>query len=213
MITVALVQVGDYEGRGVEYVAALRAGLRRHLRVPHQVHLLTDEAASLFPGTYCRPADPSLRGWWQKLRLFKPGMFPDGDRVLYLDLDTTVVGSLDAIAAYAGDFAVLRDFYRPDGYGSGVMAWRAGASATARIWDSWCAADRPRLCGGDQAWIESAAPGADRLQDLFPGQLVSFKADGCAAGVPEGARLVCFHGRPKPHELGAPWWPEEAAAA
>lgn len=207
-LIIALVQAGDYEGRGAAYVAELRAGLRRHLRVPHQVHVVTDDAASLYPGAYCRPPDSSLRGWWHKLRLFKPGMFPDGARVLYLDLDTTIVGDLSAIASYDGTFALLRDFYRPAGYGSGVMTWRAPFGA--HIWERWNDAGRPIMAGGDQEWIEGSAPGADRLQDLFPGQLVSFKAD-CLAGVPEGARLVCFHGRPKPHELGAPWW--EAAAA
>lgn len=205
---VALVQSGNYQGRGEAYVDALRAGLRSNLAAPHRIHLITDAAASLHPGTLCRPADRTLTGWWQKLLLFKPGMFPDGERVLYLDLDTTIVGRLDDIAGYDGRFAILRDFYRPTGYGSGVMAWRAGFGA--HIWETWNAAGRPMPPGGDQQWIEQCVPDADRLQPLFPGQIVSYKAD-CARGVPAGARLVCFHGRPKPHELGAPWW--EAAAA
>jgi len=42
-------------------------------------------------------------------------------------------------------------------------------------------------------------PMAIRLQDIVPGQLVSFKAQ-CSDGVPDDARVVFFHGLPRPHE-------------
>ena len=60
-----------------------------------------------------------LRGWWNKLYLFKPGVLEG--RVLYIDLDTVIVGDLDPLAQYDGRFAILRDLFRPQHYGSGVM--------------------------------------------------------------------------------------------
>lgn len=198
MLTVALVQVQNYCGRGPEYVARLREGLARYLR-PKRICLITDDVAANYPGCRCKPADPALDGWWQKLRLFKPGMFPEGERMLYLDLDTVIVGDLRPLESYAGDFACLRDFYRHNGLGSGVMLWRSGWGG--EIWERWNAMGRPTNPGGDQWWIELTVPRADRLQDLFPGMFASFKAD-CQHGTPEGARAVCYHGNPRPHETG-----------
>lgn len=53
--------------------------------------------------------------------------------------------------------------------------------------------------GGDQQFIErvSFLPGVIRLQDVLPGQIVSYKAHRCDQGVPRAARLICLHGRPK----------------
>lgn len=197
-MNVVMVQTGNYCGCGVEYVDRLRSALARHLR-PERVYLITDDVASNYRGVRCKPADPTLTGWWQKLRLFKPGQFASDARMLYLDLDTVIVGDLSPLAGYTGDFACLRDFYRPDALGSGVMLWRAGA--VDAIWERWVAAGRPLHAEGDQWWIARSGVRADRLQDLFPGMFASFKAD-CAQGVPEGARVVCYHGRPRPHETG-----------
>jgi hypothetical protein len=52
-----------------------------------------------------------------------------------------------------------------------------------------------------------------RLQDVFPGQIVSLKrhcnpAKG-AKGPPVGARLVCGHGKPRFSERAAGWAHEE----
>jgi hypothetical protein len=41
----------------------------------------------------------------------------------------------------------------------------------------------------------------DILQEMHPGEFVSYKTH-CTKGVPDGARVVCFHGRPRPHEVG-----------
>jgi hypothetical protein len=54
-------------------------------------------------------------------------------------------------------------------------------------------------------WLETCVPGADVLQELFPGQLVDYKSH-CAAGrPPPGARVVNFPLKPKPHECGEEW--------
>lgn len=200
MLIVCCVNQGNYRGRGAEYVERLRAGVRRHLTLPHRFVEFRGDGSQT--GTNYLPDD--LPGWWSKLFLFRSETFPRLCRVLYLDLDTLVTGSLDEIARYDGEFACLRDFYRPDGLGSGVMAWRGGFGA--EIWDRWNAESRPLLPGGDQEWIERVTDRkADRLQDLYPGQIVSFKAD-CRDGLPAAARLVCLHGRPKFEDMAPDCW-------
>lgn len=177
-VTIACVNAHDYLGRGDEYVGKLRAACGRN-----ELRVFTE-------------AD-GLRGWWNKLQLFRPGAFPAGERVVYLDLDTVVVGDLGPLLDYRGPFAALRDFYRKWGLGSGVMAWEAGTCDD--IWTEWDRLGRPELRGGDQSWIEYMRPDAVRLQNEVPG-IVSYKVH-CLNGVPKHSRLVCFHGSPRPHEV------------
>jgi hypothetical protein len=206
-LSVAVVQTGNYLGHGAEYVHKLRRALRRHLTAPHEFYVVTDDAASLYRGMKVKPS--SLPGWWEKLRLFKPGMFPEG-RVLFLDLDTFIVGNIDDIAAYDGPFATLRDFWRKDGLGPAVMLWRTDAALG--IWEEFVSEGmRMTHPQGDQGFLENLDQGRfrrriDLLQDLFPGRFVSYKTH-CANGVPEGASVVCFHGKPRPHEAGG--WASE----
>ena len=180
-LTVALVNAGDYLGRGAEYVGRLVEGIEANMTVPHRFKIIGGE--------------PS---WWAKLDLFRPDAFPARERVLYFDLDTVITGPLDDLAAYAGPFACLRDFYRPWGLGSGVMAWEHGTCDD--LWTEWIAKGSPKLKGGDQVWVEVMRPDAVRLQDQFPGQFASWKRD-CVTGIPAGTRVVCFHGVPRPHQV------------
>lgn len=182
MLNVICVNTGNYLGRGADYVAKLQAGVARHLRVPYRFHVITEA-----PGA----------GWWSKISLFEPGRFEG--RCLFLDLDTLVVGSLDHMASYEGPFAGLSDFYHPERFASGVMLWTAGEAD--HVFTQWVNAGMPQFHEhGDGGWIGQMMPNAGRLQSLFPTQIVSFKAH-CARGIPKFARLVCFHGHPRPHEL------------
>jgi hypothetical protein len=132
-------------------------------------------------------------------------MFEPGERVIFCDLDTLIVGDLGDIASYSGRFAMQRDFFHSEAANSGMMAWEAGA--VDHIWTRWDEAGRPSFAqGGDQNWIAALEPDADRLQDLYPDQIVSFKRDCWLRGrIPEGARVCGYHGRPRPHECRAPY--------
>lgn len=176
-----------------QYVNRLYSMVRRNMTVPFTFTCFTDDATGIKCATRALPE--GVNGWWNKLYLFRPGLL--NGKVLYLDLDTIIVDSLDFVKDYRGDFAILRDFYRPDGYGSGVMLWNR---PQPEVWLGWLEALDPELPGGDQEWLERSLPDADRLQDLFPGKFVSFK-DHCTNKIPEGAAAVCFHGEPKPHQL------------
>ena len=150
-----------------------------------------------------------LVGWWNKIYLFKRGVL-DG-RVIFFDLDTVLVGEIDFLAHFDDEFAILRDFNRPDAFGSGVMVWNGSASND--VWDEFVRAGCPNLRRGDQVWIQKMRPNAALLQDRFPGKFVSYKNDS-REGPPPGASVVCFHGDPRPHEVDAPWmrqhWLESA---
>lgn len=138
-------------------------------------------------------------GWWSKMEVFRPDL-GIGD-FLYLDLDTIVRGNTAHMERGRG-LALLRDFYRPHGLGSGVMF--LPAAQRAEVWTAWIANPHRWMAehrdGGDQEFLERHwLAKAARLQDIYPGEIASYKAS-----PPEewqAARVVCFHGRPKPRDV------------
>jgi hypothetical protein len=188
-----------------DYVTKLHAMVARNITLGTEGRFIcfTDQPDELPGHIITKPLPEGVAGWWCKLWLFSAGLFDEGDRVLFFDLDTVIVGDLDAIAKYDGEFAILQDFYRPQGWQSAVMAWRAGFGA--HIWENWVAAGRPEVEGGDQAWIEECQrPIGHTWQNLFPGLFCSYKVH-CHPFPPDGASVVVFHGEPRPDNCGRPW--------
>ena len=203
MLNVACVCVGTKYSP--EYVEILYAMVRRNLAggLRGRFSVFTDAPAAFksMAGVQVREVPQGLEGWWAKLYLFSADAFPKGERVLYFDLDTVITGALDAIAAFDGRFAILRDAYRPTGLQSSVMAWEAGALTP--LWEQWDKVGRPQLPGGDQQWIEENLSRGliQTWQALYPGQFRSYKVE-CRNSVPKGTSVVFFHGFPRPHEAG-----------
>ena len=48
-LSVVVVQTNDYLGRGAEYVKKLRRQVRKHLTLPHEFFVVTDDPASFYP--------------------------------------------------------------------------------------------------------------------------------------------------------------------
>jgi hypothetical protein len=205
-LTVACLKWGDKYG--VDYVNILHGMVQRHLSVPHRFVCLTDDPRGIACETL--PIVPNLPTWWGKLTLFAhrlPG------RILYFDLDTVIVDGIDGFAAYDGPFCLIKPFYRDRGFASGVMS--IAPDFGGEVWEKFArnpqaAIDMCRRYAappwnlGDQRWLELNIERADYWQDVLPGQLVSYKVH-CAGGLPDGSHVVCFHGKPDPHEVGDPW--------
>lgn len=203
MITIATVSVQDYQGRGAEYTAKLFDAVRRNITLPWRGVVLTDDPAIAPDGIEAKTVPAGLPGWWNKLALHKAGMLPAGEQVLYFDLDSLIVGNIDEIASYCGEFATLKDFFFPAHYQSSVMSWEAGR--TNQIWDAFEKTGYPTWNRhGDQGWVESFVPRADLLQGMFPRQIASYKVS-CQAGPPAEMRICCFHGLPRPHMVDTAW--------
>ena len=210
MLNVVCVQTDNYLGRGREYVENLQRAVSEHLTVPYRFVCVTDDYGVNVDT--CIP--PKFKGWWEKIRLFQPGLFDD--RVMFLDLDTLILKNIDHIAAYDGPFATLEDFWRAGRLGPAVMLF--DPQYTCSVYMDWEAQGFPMQGNGDQTWLDNLDQGrfrknADKLQNLFPGEFVSYK-EHCTAGrrswrnindqlpPPDKARVVCFHGRPRVHECG-----------
>lgn len=112
-----------------------------------------------------------------------------GDRLALFGLDTIITGSLDSIFAYDGPLAVPRDPYNPMSPCNGVVLCPSRPEISAQ--------------GGNGMAVLRHFD-HEYLDDLFPGLLKSYKVH----VVPEGlgdARIVYFHGEPKPHILKDAW--------
>ena len=162
----------------------------------------TDDHTDLDPRIETRPLPGNLDGWWNKIYLFKEGVFENGERVVFFDLDTLVINAIDRVLFYGGEFAILRDFYRPNGLQSSVMLWEAGK--LNHFWTEFEKQEFPNIEGGDQAFIESLNPEVDILQVLFPGKFASYKVN-CINGPSPDNSVIVFHGEPKPDNCDSEW--------
>jgi FkbM family methyltransferase len=206
MLNIVCVNADNYLGRGKEYVEILYDMVRRNLstKVEGRFICFTNDGEPYADGIIKRRLYPGLTGWWNKMYLFKPGLFDEGDRIIYFDLDTCIVGGLDDIINYMGNFGILRDAYRNGGYQSSIMMWKANYPD---VWDKFEQHDFLPCPGGDQEFIEFVTKDdgkpLDILQDLYPDCFLSYKKE-ATKKIPKGAKVVYFHGQPRPHD--AQFW-------
>lgn len=191
---------GDFDP---SWVLALARGIREHLPGA-SVTCLTDLRIRMV-GVETAPLLHGWPGWWSKVELFRPGLF--SGPVVYLDLDTLPVGDLSDLASWSGDLAMLSDFYEPAKLASGVMAWTP-SRATADVYRVMATSARQILkrhtSRSDHFYRDRFGSVAARLQRAFPGQIVSLKVH-ARNEPPDGARLVCGHGKPRLSHPSAGW--------
>lgn len=141
-----------------------------------------------------------LMDWWCKLEIFAPWnahLRP----ALVLDLDTFVIGDLDPFEGLdMSELWLINDFYRPTRGNSGLFIAPDNDVLCKRVWDGRHQA-RARF-HGDGDYLETFKH--SRLQDSIGG-LYSYKADQLAFHMKPDARVICFHGKPKPWTLTDGW--------
>lgn len=202
MATVACVNVGNYLGRGAEYVNKLFHAVKNNTTRDFKFACLTDDPSGLEDGIEPILIGNDAKGWWAKMYLFKKGVFPKGERIVFFDLDTLILDNIDELLDYQGEMAGLSDFYEPRRWATGVMLFEAGKYTF--IWDEWSVEKNHNLALGDMEFINSLDQGRlikkfKFLQSLFPNRFASYKAD-CHPYPPEWSTVLCFHGVPRPHE-------------
>ncbi len=208
---VVCVRVGDAYSR--QYVAILHAMISRNLRQEFRFWCVTDDAEPIHPDIEIIPAHPDFPGWWSKLYLFAEEMpWVPGERVMYFDLDTVIMGDLEPVFETKG---IIRDWYQPE-YNSSVMVWDHGEHRN--VWTEL----HPEVLhdlAGDQSWITQLdhPAGMTMLGDLVPTPswalfprdwFLSFKGMDPLEWPPHGTKAVIYHGRPKPSEVDSGWTPQ-----
>jgi hypothetical protein len=202
MLTVWCVYWGDKYA--ADYVYTLKRMVEAHLSYEHVFVCVTD---AYLPGVLCmKPSHPEWKGWWQKINLFRSGIATGPS--LYLDLDVVITGMLDdLVEEYCGCDLAMPANWAQSGHGgcqSSVMLWRGNT-----CWDIYERFDYERdskRLWGDQEFITELLgdPGKGNVTAIDPSLVVSYKYH-CRTGKPEDARVVVFHGKPDPHEVGDAW--------
>ena len=200
-----------------EYVNRLFRGILRNTSKSFLFTCFTDNPLGLDSRIDTRRLPMETGDWYSKIGLYDSTHYNINNQIFYFDLDTVIVGNLDEIFEYSGEFIILRDFYRKNGYGSGLMAWRP--TSVHFMYENYPRGYKVR--NGDQGWPEEQYPNADIWQEQYPGKIISYKVhiqDGGRLRSPnytnhpgslETASIVCFHGRPMPHEVQQLNWMKE----
>ena len=212
-----------------EYVNNLYRSVQRNTSVPHRFICYTDRPEGIECET--RPFLTDLPVWWYIIGLTNPE-HEHNEKVVYMDLDTIITGNIDAMLTLEQPFATISDFGWPTGLQTAWIMWdRATRDA---VWEYFTQKYTPEQyanldCdytrwGGTNQFLEECmgvvrinknptpaikhAPPVVRLQDLFPGQCCSYKTHNLAQyqDLPDGIRMVFFHGKPMPHEVRDKKW-------
>lgn len=209
---------------GPHYVNRLRAMVARHLSRPHRFVCFTDDARGIDKQVECQPMPvihvPVERqvSPWKKVAAFTPGLGALEGKTLFLDLDVLVVGSIDPLFDYSDKFAIIENWTQKGaGVGnSSVFCWTAGEhthvlerfnAEVDTLFDRF---------PNSQTFV-SRTIGRDNLE-FWPRTWVrSFKYHCLPGGplnwlmrprIPRDARIIAFHGSPKPEDAIAGTWPK-----
>ncbi|MDV7142172.1 glycosyl transferase [Tropicimonas sp. TH_r6] len=215
---------------GPEYVNRLYSGARRNLTDEVRFFCMTEDAEGLHPDIelldlprepYLEKMDAALsvanrQGAMRKVSLFRPGLIPDLEGpILGFDLDVVITGNLDDLLFFEpGKVAMRADWVearrgRKTGHGS---VFRYDPALHGWLYDTLAAdptGEVEKARGSEQRYTSIIAQERGEFAYLPPDQVVSFK-HGCLhlppmnyvrePRLPEAARVVCFHGRPKMSE-------------
>lgn len=182
-----------------DYVNKLYAGVKRNTALDIKFHCFTDDATGINNNVVIHNLPVSgIDGWWNKLYLFSNDINIDG-RVLFIDLDTIITGNIDDVIRIDKGFVMLKDFFYPmqNNHGSGLMSF--DTKQNSDIWTSYIkdpiGISKQLHPHGDQKWIVKFVDHITHWQDVLPEHVVSFKIH-CSKGLPDNARIICYHGKP-----------------
>lgn len=217
-------------GYSWNYVERLFNMVVRNLSRPVRFHVYTEHDRSVPPHMikHCLQEWPNVSGlrksWWYKLQLFDTELFKG--QLLYLDLDTVVVGKLDWITnLHTKFFWAPKDFrsmWRPTHAGINSSVMWFDTRAYNYIWKDFAVRDlnhTMRAFHGDQDFISATVD--QRLLRFFPPDSaiswrwqakdggMNFKnrlylAPGTGTKFTNATSILIFHGSPKPHEVQDP---------
>jgi len=140
--------------------------------------------------------------------MFRPGVITGP--TLYLDLDTIAVGNLDPVATIHHEFSMLNIREKDVSVGNSGAMWFSIPQEHVYerfvedpgYWIAFHVKHAKDRYMGDQAFISDSFESIPKLNKALPGFFLSYKYDRCHNEIPDGCSVVCFGGRPRPHEAG-----------
>ncbi|MEX2642145.1 MAG: hypothetical protein WD270_01745 [Acetobacterales bacterium] len=200
---------------GAEHVNRLSRMVALHLAEPHRFYCVTDMPDGLDRDVEVVPLSRwddlrDMGGTWMRLKMFSAeARAAFGERILLLDLDAVITGSLDPLLDTDAEFVTCPCTNRGSHYTTGFYLLRAGSRQMC--WDGFdrgAAARAVRTDGmWEQGWISHVLGPGERKWGPADG-VYAYGADLCRRPVtgvrgalPDDARVVLFHG---PHDPSLP---------
>jgi hypothetical protein len=199
---------------GEKYVNVLYRAVQRNLNLPHRFICFSNiSTLKVSNGIDILPMNSlSWKGCLPRLWMYSPEateMLGENNQVLSLDLDVVIVRCMDEIASYRGDFCVRSKFHPAKSHKADgdIVGFRVGSCNN--IWNEFIKEPQKNTVttgGRERWWYRRTKDCKDRWQNLFPGQVISYKRHVQPyKSLPEGAVIVSCHGHPRPHEIDEPW--------
>jgi hypothetical protein len=189
---------GDYLP---EHVQALAKQVKEHTSIPYEFVCYSDVEIE---GVKTIPLLENYPGWWSV-----PEVFRQIGPTVITGIDTVIKGSLDpifkiALESSVSDFWMIRAFNPRKKFASGIMVYNSDFSG---IWDAFTYPDSVEKLDGEQDFtiqhLKKKGIIPNILQDSVSG-IYSYKKH-CRKRIPKDARVILFHGKPRPHEVPDMW--------
>jgi hypothetical protein len=194
------------------YVERLRNMVARHMSLPYTFVCLTDQKERCTSAIFIDVLEIGLVGWWAKMILFEP-RWRSTSQIIYLDLDTVIIGSLAPLTDVPDEFAILESPVRSHGnksypckYNSSVMV--IGGGRCSHVWNRFDSKRSAYMLEhdryGDQQAIE-AIYGSDAAilnRRMPPGFFCNYRD---LTMIKPKASVINFGGQNKPHNCPIDW--------
>ncbi len=209
-------QVRGYRSTfGSEAVNALRRMVAQHYQRPHRFICVTDDPKGITAGIEIVPLwddfanIPNPHGrhnpsCYRRLKAFAPEIAAVlGERFVWMDLDTVVVGDLAPLFDRPEDFVIWGETDPRSFYNGSMVLMTAGARR--QVWDDFDPKQSPMVAkragrfGSDQGWISYRLGPHEATWGRDDG-VYSYRVHIAPNGnrLPENARVVMFHGKEDP---------------
>ena len=206
---------------GPDYVNVLARMVSRHLTRPHRIVCFTDDPAGIDKAIECHPL-PDIHvperydiSPWRKLGILLPGIGGLSGPALFLDLDLVITDSIDPLFDLPGQLCIIENWTQPgQGIGnSSVFRFEIGAHAAIAHEFEQRTDEVVAEFGNEQTFLSRRVGGLT----YWPSDWVrSFKRHCVWPPLlnrwlvprrPQQARIVVFHGNPKPPDAIEGVWP------
>lgn len=200
---------GDFNA---DHVLRLKSMVDRYLTIPHRFICLTDilfnsEDPSIHQelnrGLEAIPLKHGWPGWWSKMEIFRPDIC-SGKRI-YLDLDVVIIKNINDLDLLEGNFFLENKALHDYGINSSVMLFDSNMCILYRYMIANPGRNIKYHIGDQQLIIDLMEMHYIKNYEYFdfyiPGEIVSYKREWKNEKVDKNiARIVYFHGKPRPWE-------------
>lgn len=199
---------------GAHDVNVLYSMVKRHLTFPHRFVCLTDDRTGIRPEVECFdmpeiyvPAHKDVSPW-RKLGMFSEKLGDLQGKTLFLDLDIVITENIDCFFTFSDKFTIIENWTQKGrGIGnSSVYCFTIGAHSDVLEYYKKNIDEVTNTYDNEQIYLSLKIGDIDYWPDdwvksfkkhCLPKYIVRYFK---APSLPEGAKIIVFHGNPKPED-------------